>query len=292
MTYASYITTLRNEVGDVSRPVHVDWIADGATSVFQMPVDTFPVLDQSATYTLKKNGSLLTEGTDYTLDKDAGVIVMASTPSANDALAWDGRAIYLTDASWLAIVQDTIRSLGLDFFKEFTDTTTLTTTYQQTILPLATAFPRVFAVYQFQFQNSPTDRFVGVERYANWRFSREDQPLYSGTPDAFPQTGLPIKIRGLSGYNLGSAVTDTIDVQDMYMTIVQYGSIARYWQWRYKSVIELVSKMTQEPTRTPLQELMMLNDRFQRLYEAEKARLKPAKPARIIPAYKEGGGNP
>ena len=50
--------------------------------------------------------------------------------------------------------------------------------------------------------------------------------------------------------------------------------------------------MTQESSRTPLQELIMLSDRFDRLYEQEKAKLKPGKPARIIPLYKEGGGRP
>ena len=147
-------------------------------------------------------------------------------------------------------------------------------------------------MYLFQFQWKPGDIFVGIEKYANWRFSRSDQTIYIGSPDGIPTSGLPIKIRGLNTYVLGTAVTSTIDVQDIYMTIVQYGSIGRYWRYRYKNVVELVSKMTQEQTRTPLQELMMLSDRFDRLFESEKARLKPMKPAYIVPQFLQGGGMP
>lgn len=110
--------------------------------------------------------------------------------------------------------------------------------------------------------------------------------------DAFPVTGEYIRLRGLKTYTLGTAVTDTIDVQDKFMTIVEYGCLARYWRWRYKDVIELVTKMATESSRTPLQELIMLSDRFDRLYEQEKAKLKPGKPAHIIPPYKQGGGRP
>ena len=279
MLYSDFITALRHQVGDVSRPAHVDFIADGVTTIFQLPTDTFPILDQAGTYQLAKNGTPLSEGGDYSLDKDSGVIIVTSLPAANDALAWDGRATYLTDASWLAIINSTIQSLGLDFFKEFTDSTTLTTVANAVSVALASAFPQIFAVYLFQFQWQPGDNFVGVEKYANWRFSKEDQTIYVGTPDGIPASGLPIKIRGLNKYILGATVGATIDVQSQFMTIVEYGAIARYWRWRYKSVVELVSKMTQEPTRTPLQELMMLSDRFDRLYESEKARLKPMKPA-------------
>ena len=81
-------------------------------------------------------------------------------------------------------------------------------------------------------------------------------------------------------------------MQDKFLTILEYGAIARYWRWRYKSVVELVSKMSQESSRTPLQELIMLSDRFDRLYELEKAKLKPGKPAHIIAPYKNGGGRP
>lgn len=292
MLYSDLITALRKQTGDVSRPVHVDFTADGITTIFQLPVDCFPVLDQVGTYQLAKNGTVLSEGGDYSIDKDAGFITMTVMPNANDILAWDGRAIWLTDASWLSIINDTIKSLGFDFFIEFTDMTNFVSVFQALTLDITSIYPNVFAVYQLAMRTSASDDFIGLENYANWRFSRDDKQIYIGSQNGFYASGFQIKVRGLQSYTLGTVVTATIDVQDAYMTIIQYGSIARYWKWRYKSVVELVSKMTQEATRTPLQELMMLSDRFERDYESEKARLKPQKPALVIPVYKEGGGRP
>ena len=50
--------------------------------------------------------------------------------------------------------------------------------------------------------------------------------------------------------------------------------------------------MTQENTRTPLQELIMLADRCDREFNDERARMKPMKPARTIPIFKDGQPRP
>src|SRR3989304_1059790 len=121
MLYSALITELRNQVGDTKRRVHVDWTGDGSTTVFQLPSDTFPVLESS--YTLKVAGSAQTEVTNFTIDKDAGTIVFVTTAPGNGvAVTFDAQAVYLTDANWLEIINDVIRSMGDDFWKEFVDT--------------------------------------------------------------------------------------------------------------------------------------------------------------------------
>ena len=291
MTYASYITQLRNQVGDNRRRVHVDWTADGATTVFQMPADTFPVLDQAATYVVRFAAVTKTETTDYTLDKETGTLVTVSTQTNGTAITIDSSAVYVTDAGWLQIINDVIKSLGDDFWKEFIDDTLLTTANMLS-LSLVSGQPKCIAVYDFWYRKSTSENWVTVENYTNWRYDRENNKLYFGDRTAFTVASELLKIRGLKTYTLGTAVGDTIDVQDRFLTIVEYGCIARFWRYRYKYVVELVSKMTQESSRTPLQELIMLSDRFDRLYEMEKAKLKPQKPPRIIPQYKEGSGRP
>ena len=250
------------------------------------------MLDQTGTYTLKVAGSSQTETTNFTLDKNTGTIVFVTTaPTNGQAVAFDGSAVYLTDANWLEIINSAIRSLGDDFFKEFVDAAH-TVTANMLSLSLVTLQVNCIAVYEFQWRAATTDNWEPVEKYTNWRYDRDGNTIYVGDRDAFDKTGDPLRIRGLKTYTLGTAVTDTIDAQDKFLTLIEYGCIARYWRWRYKSVVELVSKMSQEASRTPLQELIMLSDRFDRLYEIEKGKLKPAKPARIIPPYKEGGGRP
>lgn len=292
MLYSALITQLRNQVGDTRRRVHVDFTGDGTTTVFQLPVDTFPVLDQSGTYTLKVAGSTQTETTNFTLDKDAGTIVFVTTaPTNGQALTWDASAVYLTDQNWLDIINAVIYSLGDDFWKEFIDTAH-TATVNMLSLSLVSLQVNAIAVYEFQRRVDTTEDWVPVEVDCNWRYDRDNNIIYIGIRDAFTLAGELIRIRGLKKYTIGTLVSSTLDVQDKFLTILEYGSIARYWRYRYKSVVELVSKMSQEASRTPLQELIMLSDRFDRLYEIEKAKLKPGKPAHIIPPYREGGGRP
>lgn len=281
---------MRNQTGDTRRRIHVDWIGDGTTTVFQMPFDTYPVLDQTATYTVKVAGSTKTETADYSLDKETGTLVMVSAPTNGQAVTIDASAVYMTDDSALKVTNDVINSLGDDFFKEFVDDTGLTTVANALTVSLVSAQPNCIAVYDFSFRENSTSDWSPVENFCNWRYDREGNTIYLSSRDIFTVTSQLFKIRGLKKYTQGTAVTDTLDVQDRYLTVLEYGFLARYYRWSYKRVIETVSKMTTENTRTPLQEMIMLSDRFDRLYESEKAKLKPAKPPRSIPVYKEGVG--
>jgi len=290
MLYSALITQLRNQVGDTKRRIHVDFLGDGATTVFQLPVDTFPVLESS--YTLKVATVAKTETTDFTLDKNAGTIVFVNTaPTNGQAVTFDATAVYLTDANWLDVINQVIYSLGDDFWKEFIDTAH-TATINMLSLSLVALQANCIAVYEFQRRTSTSSNWTTVETNTNWRYSRDENIIYISDREAFTLTGELIRIRGLKKYTIGTAITDTLDVQDKFLTILEYGCIARYWRWKYKDVVELVSKMSQEASRTPLQELIMLSDRFDRLYEIEKGKLKPGKPARVIPRYLEGSGRP
>lgn len=291
MLYSALITELRNQTGDTRRRQHVDWTGDGSTNIFQFPADTFPVLDQTSTYVVKVAGATQTETTHYTLDKEAGTLVINSIPTNGQAITCDSSAVYVTDTGWMAIINAVIRSFGDDFFKEFVDTAH-TATANMLSLSLTSLQANCIAVYEFSRRTATTDDWTPVVQDCNWRYDRDNNAIYIGIRDAFTTTGELLRIRGLKTYTLGTAVSDTVDVQDKFLTVLEYGCIARYWRYRYKNVVELVSKMSQEASRTPLQELIMLSDRFDRLYEIEKGKLKPAKPARIIPPYKEGGGRP
>ena len=290
MIYSTLIAQIRNQVGDTRRRVHVDWIGDGSTTVFQMPDDTYPVLDQIGTYLIKLAGVTKVETTDYTLDKETGTLTMVAAPGSSVALTIDGSAVYITDVGYLDIIANTIRSLGRDFWKEFTDSTSFTATANMQNFSLVAGQPNCMAVYEFARRVSVVNDWYPAENTCNWRYDDDNNAIYISTRDAFTTTGELIKIRGLKFYNIPTAVTDTIDVQDRYLPLLEYGIIFRYWKYRYKSVVELISKMTQENTRTPLQELIMLSDRAERDFDALRARLKPMKPARIVPVYIEGVG--
>lgn len=292
MTYATYIDTLRRQVGDTKRRTHVDWTGDGSTVVFQMPEDTFPVYDDTTTYAVRVNGTLKTETTEYTLDKSTGTLVLVSTPSNGQAVTIDAYAVHLLQSDWLLIVNSGLYSLGDDFWKEFTDTASFTTTANMLSLSLVAFQPNCIAVFEYAYRQNTTDDWEPVENFANWRYDRENNAIYNSPRDAFPVTGEYLKVRGLKKYTIGDETTDDLDIQDRFLTVLDYACISRYWQWRYKNVVELISKLSTENSRTPLQELIMLSDRFSRLYEIEKAKLKPQKPAKVIPVYQPNLGRP
>ena len=288
MTYATYISQLRTQTGDTARPVHVDFTGDGSTKIFPMPVDTYPILEDS--YTVKVDSVAQTETTHYTLDKEAGTITFVTAPTNGYAVTMDCSAVNLIDDTWLNIINDVIYSLGNDFFKETLDITSFTTTAYMTSLDLSAL--DLIAVCETWVRDSSSSEWQLIRSFANQRYDREDNKLYFGSREAFTETGKEIKLLGLLKYTIGTATSDTIDVQDRFLTIIEYGALARYYRYRYKSVIELVSKMTTEQTRTPLQELIMLSDRFDRSYEIEKRKLKPKKPTTHLSTYKEGLGRP
>lgn len=291
MIYQTWINQMRSQTGDTKRAVHVDWTADGATTVFQMPADTFPILDDATTYTVRVASVIKTETTDYTLDKMTGTLVLVSSPAIDASVTIDSVAVYLTNENWQQLTNDVVKSLGDDYWKEFVDDT-LTTTANMLSLDLTTDQPDCIAIYDFSYRTSATDNWKSVSELCNWRYDRDNNVIYIGIQGAFPITGTQIRIRGLKKITQSDDITETLDLPDKFHTVLEYGSLARYYRWRYKDVIELVSKMSTESSRTPLQELIMLSDRFDRLYEVEKAKLKPGKPARIIPPVKNGGGNP
>lgn len=292
MLYSVLINTLRSKTGDIKRRQHVEFEGDAVTSIFQMPTETFPVFDDPLTVTVAVGGAPQTETTDYTLDDKTGTLTFVSTPGSGVVITIDCFAVHALDADWLELINETVRSLGNDFFREVTDDSLLTTTANMLSLDLTSTFPQAIAVYELWKRDSATEDWRTVGDFSNWRYEQDNNTLYFGRREDFPLANKELKIRLLNGYIIGDEVTDTFDVQDKFLTIIYNGAQERYWEFRYQDVVELVTKQTTEPTRTRLQELMMLADRYRRLYEQEKAKLKPQKPSRIFPVSVQGGGRP
>lgn len=292
MLYSSWITRCRNQSGDLRRRRHIDWLGDNTSTIFQIPDDCYPVLDQSGTYVVKVGGVSKSEGSDYTLDKETGTLVFAAAPGTNVTVTIDHSSVRVTDAGWMQITNDVIKSMGDDFYTEFTDSTNLTTTANMSSLSVNAANTRCTELYDLLYRESSAMPWTPINKLCNWRHQREDNTIYFGRSDVFTTTGWGLKIRGLASYALSDTVSDTMPVQDRFHTVLENGCLDRYWQWRYKEVVQLISKMSTETTRTPLQELIMLSDRYHRLFLDEKNKLKPMKPAYRIPNHNPHGGHP
>src|SRR3990167_7041293 len=195
MLYSALITLLRNQVGDTRRRTHVDFTGDGSTTIFQLPDETFPVLDQDGTFILKVATVTQVETTDFTLDKDTGTIVFVTTaPTNGQAITFDASTVYLTDQNWIDIINSVIYSMGDDFWKEFIDTAH-TATANMLSLSLVSLQANCIAVYEFQRRTATTNDWQPAEEDVNWRYDRDNNVIYIGNRDAFDLTGELLRIR-------------------------------------------------------------------------------------------------
>lgn len=289
MTYLTFIGELRKQLGDKAKPFSVSFEGDGTSTVFQLPENAYPVIDD-ATHQLYVNSVLQVDDTDYVFDEATGSFTMTIAPTNGVAVVMTGYSVRLTNADWLVLVNDVIRSLGKEFFREFIDTS-MSATVGATTISLTSAQPYCIDVYEFERRASTSLDWTPMEYTSNWRYDNENNTLRVASLSTFTTADL-LRVRGLKKYTLGATTAATLDVPDDMQQLVKLGCEEQYWRWRYKDVIESVSKTTTENTRTQLQEFVMLSDRARRLFEVDRARLKPKKPSRNIPKAIDGQGRP
>ena len=78
MLYSQLISKLRIELKDFGKIQKETF--DGDASTLNFPLTHIPVKDNS--YTVKVGGVTKTETTDYSIDKDTGVITFVSAPAS------------------------------------------------------------------------------------------------------------------------------------------------------------------------------------------------------------------
>lgn len=282
MTYAQFITLLRSECRDYAKPMHNDMTGDGTTSLFQ--VTDFPVLEGS--YIVQVAGSQKTEGTDYTFDKESGVITFASAPAAAAAVDVDFKFVNVSDTSWIAIINRVIMDLQGSFFREVVDDD-----FEDTVNGEMEkdAPENCLDVIQWWYKTSDdtSTRWTLVGDTLNWRYSKESNKIHLGV--AF-NSEYRTKLHYLQGYTLGDATTDTVDFQTEYMGVLQLGCMWKFYDYRLADRVNTETKVTQERTLTPLENLRNLSAHYYNLYSKEKGRKKPTKPGRLITNRLATGG--
>lgn len=283
MTYGTFIDQLRIQSGDLKKTAGATWTADGSTKVLLLPVLSYPVL--AASYTMKKNGVNLTETTDFTIDLETGRIDIVSLPANGDIFEFVGTRVSLTDNAWIGIINDVIRAMSEAFFKEVTDSVTFTTTAHMRSLALAD----FIAVFDIGYYPTGNTDLVNAQ---NWRFSPDEEKAYFGDYDEFQATGNVVKVRGLKKYTLGALISDTLDMQDRFLGVLKLGCIAQYWRYKIRENVENLAKITQDTTRTGIQELIMLADRYDRWFQIDWQKLSPPRPSHRIPIFNPRKGRP
>ena len=109
MTVASWISKLRIELRDFG-VIQRD-LFDGDASTKNFILNHVPVLENS--YTISIGGAAKVEDTDYTFDKDTGVISFTSAPaSGSDNIEAVYKSVKVKDADYIQFMQDAINHLS------------------------------------------------------------------------------------------------------------------------------------------------------------------------------------
>lgn len=289
LTYGSFIAEERIACGDLAQYIHDEQVGDGVTDILiasEQPVGTNTLL-------VKVDGTALVEGTaanGYTTDYQRGVITFGTAQAAAATLTADYQREILTDDSWVNIVNDTIRDMTPDFWKEKTDETSATTVANQKEYDLPTGCFMLINCW-YKTSSAATEDWQTFKSWGyNWRYSKDLNQLLLG--DTIPTSGYPMRWHFLSSYTIGTDTAGTIDVQDAYKTVLQEGVRQRYWEYRQAEKVNITSMVSNERTMTPLQNIISLAAYWGQKYAYDKRSLKPTKPSRVISAITQGAGIP
>lgn len=284
MTYAQFITTLRAEAKDLARPMHNDFTGDGSTTLFV--VSDAPILEGS--YVVLVGGTQKTETTDYTLDRELGVITFAVAPTLSTAVTIDYKFVHLTDASWLSIINKVIDDMEGEFFKEVTDASFGNSVDGQIKYDAPTSCIDVVN-WWYRSSDDSNVKWEMITEVSNWRYCKDENDLHLGL--CFNSV-YPMKLHYLKGYVRGATTAATLDMQSQFEGVLQLGCLWRYYDYRLADRVETTTKVAKERTITPLQNLQSLSQHYYKLYLKEKGRKKPTKPMRVLNARNPRGGTP
>lgn len=285
MTYSQFIAKLRAEVKDLANPMHNDFTGDAATTQFK--VSDAPVLEGS--YTVKVGGVTKDEGADFSVDRELGLFTFVTAPGNAVAVTIDFKYVHLSNASWLQIINEIIQDMEGEFWREVVDETWDTSEVNTLAYPAPTKCIDVINAW-FRTSDTASLNWTQLIEYANWKYSKELNQVLLGR--GFNSAGYPLKIDYLKGFTLGTATTDTVDFPDAYEIVLKLGCQWRFYDYRLAQRVEITSKLAEERTITPLQNIQALSAHYYKLYLKEKGRKKPAKPTKRLNAYNAQGGTP
>ena len=225
MTILTFINKLRCELRDNGTLRKDVW--DGDASTLNFPASTFPILEDS--YTVKVDGTTKTETTDYSLDKDTGLLSFVSAPvSGSDNVEMSYKAVKFRDNDFLEIINDAIDYFMWKFWKETLDTTTFTTVKNQYEYDLSSISNILYVVNAWYKTASGSTVWQAIQGLTNWKYYPQQNKLYVNPP--FSSSSLPMKIFYLAGFTKGTATSDTLDVPTRYLLPYKYYCYSRFFE--------------------------------------------------------------
>jgi len=285
MLVSEFITKLRRFSRDI--PVLTRELFDGDASTIAFRVKYAPILEGE--YTVKISDVTQVEDTDYTIDRDSGVILFTSAPaSANDNVSVTYKYTKLSDTEWLEIFNSIIEELRLKLWTDNFDDSSLTTVKDQDEYDLDTISEDIIKVLSVRYKtdSSIVDWSDITTAGINAKYVREQNKL--NLRPVIQSDGWLLKIRYLQAYGTYSATTDTITHPERYLKPIRYFCQAAYIEELMNLMVRDLGANVKKDTYQPLNNLIRLKREFESRGEKLLARVKPRMPSTSIPIIQRG----
>jgi len=283
MLYSALILTLRSELKDFGR-IHQETI-DGDASTLNFILKNTPVKD--ASYVVKIGGVTKTETTDYTIDKDTGVLTFVSAPaSGSDNVSVSYQSVKIRDADYIQLINDGIDHFRWKFWKETDNSTTITTVRNQYEYDLSTLTGILYVLNVWYKSSSAATDWNSVQAFTNWKWLARQTKLYTDPP--FDTSSLPIKIRYLKSFTKGTATTATVDIPDEILLPFKYYIYARFYERIIPEKISETAAVTTFPSFAPVQVVYDISQKYYNLADNVANRLAYKLPPMTIKSIIEG----
>jgi len=283
MTYSEYIAKLRIKLHDLSTIRKDKWDGDGNTKLF--PTSYRPIKDGS--YIVKVGGETKTETTDYSVDKDLGLITFVSAPAdGSDNVEMTYRTYKIRDDEYIEFINDAIDHFRWKFWEMTEDTSTITTTKNAYEYDLSSLTGIIYVINCWYKTSSGSTIWTPVQSLTNWRWlSRESKLIVD---PAFSTTGLPMKIRYLKSITKGTAISDTLNIPDEWLLPYEYYIKARFYENLVPEKINETAAVTTLPSYTPAQVMLNIVEYYDKKAEEVANKIAPKLPPMPIKQLKDG----
>jgi len=283
MTYLEFISKLRVELKDFVH-LHKE-IFDGDASTLNFIVTHVPIKDNS--YVVKVGGTEKTETTDYSLDRDTGILTFVSAPAAgSDNIEITYKEIKIRDEDYLEIINDAIDHFQWKFWEMDIDETTLTTVKHQYEYDCSGITGILYVLNSWYKASSGSTVWQAVSGLTNWKYYVGLTKLYVNP--TFDSTGLAMKLLYLKSFTKGTATSDTLDVPDKWILPYKYYIYARFYERLIPEKINETTAVTTQPSFTPAQAVFNIAQMYYQKADDVAKKLAPRIPAMPIKQIQDG----
>lgn len=283
MTYNQLISKLRIELRDLSRLQRDRWDGDATTKIF--PLSSVSVSD--ASYVVKVGGVTKTEVTDYTIDKDTGIITFVAAPATgSDNVECTYQAVNIRDEDYLEIINDGIDYFRWKFWRMDIDTTTLTSVTDQYEYDCSGITGILYILKAWYKTSSGSTSWQDIQGLTNYKYYTRLQKLY--VDPTFPSSSYPLKLLYLKSFTKGTTTSATLDIPDEFILPYKFYCYARYYERLIPERINETGAITTFPSFAPSQVIFNIAENYYKKAEEVANKLAPKLPPMSIRQLHEG----